>query len=118
MRRSSFTRSWRRSGSERLNRRDAARLTLTFLVTLTALRGGAFRVWRTTLTFFVELAHRTRLWVENVVKTTVTFYHNGRHRRTIVQKTSSKQRSGERGSNPRPQLWESCALPTELPPRD
>ena len=25
--------------------------------------------------------------------------------------------SGERGSNPRPQLWESCALPTELPPR-
>jgi hypothetical protein len=24
--------------------------------------------------------------------------------------------SGERGSNPRPQLWESCALPTELPP--
>ena len=25
--------------------------------------------------------------------------------------------SGERDSNPRPQLWESCALPTELPPR-
>src|ERR1019366_8209170 len=24
--------------------------------------------------------------------------------------------SGERGSNPRPQAWEACALPTELPP--
>ena len=25
--------------------------------------------------------------------------------------------SGERVSNPRPQAWEACALPTELPPR-
>src|SRR5207249_11495396 len=28
-----------------------------------------------------------------------------------------KRWSGGRDSNPRPQLWESCALPTELPPR-
>ena len=27
-------------------------------------------------------------------------------------------RSGGRGSNPRPQAWEACALPTELPPHD
>ena len=26
--------------------------------------------------------------------------------------------SGERASNPRPQAWEACALPTELSPRD
>src|SRR3981081_2318713 len=26
--------------------------------------------------------------------------------------------SGGRDSNTRPQLWESCALPTELPPRE
>ena len=25
--------------------------------------------------------------------------------------------SGGRDSNPRPQAWEACALPTELPPR-
>ena|SRR5215207_3281997 len=27
-------------------------------------------------------------------------------------------KSGRRGSNPRPQAWEACALPTELRPRD
>src|ERR687887_286890 len=33
-----------------------------------------------------------------------------------VEDVQSRPWSGERGSNPRPQLWESCALPTELPP--
>jgi hypothetical protein len=31
---------------------------------------------------------------------------------------ASVLKSGERGSNPRPQAWEACALPTELSPRD
>ena len=29
---------------------------------------------------------------------------------------SREEESGGRGSNPRPQAWEACALPTELPP--
>jgi hypothetical protein len=32
-------------------------------------------------------------------------------------KYRSGDASGGRGSNPRPQAWEACALPTELPPR-
>ena len=35
-----------------------------------------------------------------------------------VRRGASFDGSGERVSNPRPQAWEACALPTELPPRD
>src|SRR5437868_15512931 len=35
-----------------------------------------------------------------------------------VRRGASFDGSGERVSNPRPQAWEACALPTELSPRD
>ena len=37
--------------------------------------------------------------------------------RAEITKTSGQEKwSGRRGSNPRPQAWEACALPTELHP--
>ena len=35
----------------------------------------------------------------------------------VLFRTAQVLVSGERVSNPRPQAWEACALPTELPPR-
>jgi hypothetical protein len=58
-----------------------------------------------------ELQATRQTWFETnvkiVVKTTSTFYHNSNETRTLVRKSSSKSMgAGERGSNPRPQLWE------------
>jgi hypothetical protein len=54
---------------------------------------------------------------ENRGKDNLNFLPQRPLTRTVVRKSSSEwEESGERDSNPRPQLWESCALPTELPP--
>ena len=43
--------------------------------------------------------------------------HRQAQKRMTKRFCSRLKGSGERASNPRPQAWEACALPTELPPR-
>src|ERR1700685_1526335 len=47
----------------------------------------------------------------------IALLHNALHFYFAKQRGASKNWSGRRGSNSRPQPWQGCALPTELFPR-
>src|SRR6266568_4144222 len=68
------------------------------------------------LNFFTSRLFRPQIVVKIVVKRPQLFTTRVDFLERLCGNRVQKRWSGERDSNPRPQLWESCALPTELSP--